>query len=107
VDGRRWLGHLPGGVVPLVDQPVVLGVPVQAAQRRDQVLGGAAPAVGLWELLRDPSRGPVLMLATLWDGEWRKLTGLPDSGEPDSHALARGLLAGHEIIVPAVSRSVT
>lgn len=62
---------------------------------------GEELAAGLWELLRDPSRGPVLILATLWDGEWRKLTGHPDSGEPDSHALARGLLSGHEIIVPA------
>ena len=63
---------------------------------------GEKLAAGLWELLRVPSRGPVLILATLWDDEWRKLTGRPDSGEPDSHALARGLLSGHEIIVPAV-----
>jgi uncharacterized protein YidB (DUF937 family) len=62
---------------------------------------GEELAAGLWELLRDPSRGPVLILATLWDGEWRKLTGRPGSGEPDPHALARGLLSGHEIIVPA------
>ena len=61
---------------------------------------GEELAAGLWELLRDPSRGPVLILATLWDSEWRKLTEHPDSGEPDSHALARGLLSGHEIIVP-------
>jgi len=61
---------------------------------------GEELAAGLWELLRDPSRGPVLILATLWYGEWRKLTERPDSGEPDPHALARGLLSGHEIIVP-------
>ncbi len=41
------LGHLPCGVVPLVDQPVVLGVPVQAAQRSDEVLGCTAPAAGV------------------------------------------------------------
>jgi len=62
---------------------------------------GEALAAGLRELLRDPSRGPVLILATLWDSEWRKLTGRPGSGETDSHALARGLLSGREIIVPA------
>ena len=41
------LVDLAGGVVPLVDQPVVLGVLVQAAQRGDQVLGGAAPAAAV------------------------------------------------------------
>ena len=61
---------------------------------------GEKVAAGLWELLRDPSRGPVLILATLWDGEWRNLTGRLDSGDSDPHALARGLLSGHEIIVP-------
>ena len=38
------LVNFEGGVVPLVDQPVVFGVPVQAAQRGDQVLLGAAAA---------------------------------------------------------------
>src|ERR1035441_407960 len=41
------LGYLPRRVVHLGDQPVVLGVPVQAAQRADEVLGGAAPAAGV------------------------------------------------------------
>ena len=47
--GRQAAGlvDLAGGVVLLVDQPVVLGVLVQAAQRGDQVLGGAAPAAGV------------------------------------------------------------
>ena len=41
------LVDLAGRVVALGDQVVVLGVPVQAAQRGDQVLGGAAPAAGV------------------------------------------------------------
>jgi hypothetical protein len=87
--------------LPLVAARTVIWL--NEAQRYLAPSGGSGEklAAGLWELLRDPSRGPVLILATLWDGEWRKLTGRPDSGEPDSHALARGLLSGHEIIVPA------
>jgi len=47
--GRQaaWLGHLAGWVVPLVDEPIVLGVLVQAAKRGDEVLGGAAAAAGV------------------------------------------------------------
>jgi len=48
--GRRQpagLVHLPGRVLVLGDEPVVLGVPVQATQRSDHVLGGAAPAAGI------------------------------------------------------------
>ena len=47
--GRQAAGlvDLAGGVVPLVDEAVVLGVLVQAAQRADQVLGGAAPAAAV------------------------------------------------------------
>jgi hypothetical protein len=41
------LVHLPGRVAGRVDQPVFLGVLVQAAQRGDEVLGGAAPAAGV------------------------------------------------------------
>src|SRR6185437_11201014 len=44
--GRQAAGlfDLASRVVLLADQPVVLGLPVQAAQRADEVLGGAAPA---------------------------------------------------------------
>jgi hypothetical protein len=41
------LVHLAGRIVRLSDEPVVLGVPVQAAQHGDQVLGGAASAAGV------------------------------------------------------------
>ena len=62
-------------------------------------LGGRV-AAGLRELLRDPARAPVLVLATLWPEYWHSLTARPAGGE-DRHAQARELLAGHDITVPA------
>ncbi len=61
---------------------------------------GERVAAGLRELLRDPARAPVLILATLWPGFWDMLTARPPGGG-DSHAQARELLAGHDITVPA------
>ena len=61
---------------------------------------GERVAAGLRELLRDPGRAPVLVLATLWPGFWHALTARPADGE-DRHAQARELLAGHDITVPA------
>ena len=61
---------------------------------------GERVAAGLRELLRDPGRPPVLVLATLWAQFWDTLTVRPGSGE-DRHAQARDLLAGHDITVPA------
>ena len=52
--GRQAAGlvHLAGRVLPGGDEPVVLGVPVQAAQRGDQVLLRAAPAPAVAPLHR-------------------------------------------------------
>jgi hypothetical protein len=61
---------------------------------------GERVAAGLRELLRDPARAPVLVLATVWPGFWDALTGRPAGGD-DRHAQARELLAGHDITVPA------
>ena len=61
---------------------------------------GERVAAGLRELLRDPARAPVLVLATLWPLFWHTLTSRP-AGAADPHAQARELLAGHEITVPA------
>ena len=60
---------------------------------------GERVAAGLRELLRDPARVPVLVLATLWPQYWDGLTARPAGGDP--HAQARELLAGHDITVPA------
>ena len=62
---------------------------------------GERVAAGLRELLRDPARAPVLVLATVWPEFWHALTGRPAAGE-DRHAQAPELLAGHDITVPAV-----
>jgi transcriptional regulator with XRE-family HTH domain len=61
---------------------------------------GEKIAAGLRELLRDPARAPVLVLATLWPQYWDALTAQPPGGQPDPHAQARELLAGHDISVP-------
>jgi hypothetical protein len=54
----------------------------------------------LRQLLRDPARAPVLVLATLWPEFWDRLTARP-AGAGDPHAHARELLAGRDITVPA------
>ena len=61
---------------------------------------GERVAAGLRELLRDPARAPVLVLATLWPQFWDALTARP-AGGADLHAQARELLDGHDITVPA------
>ncbi|MGX4690730.1 hypothetical protein [Streptomyces sp. JNUCC 63] len=58
---------------------------------------GERVAAGLRDLLHDPSRAPVLVLATLWPEHWQTLT---TRTIPDRHAHARQLLHGHEIDVP-------
>ena len=62
---------------------------------------GERVAAGLRELLRDPARAPVLVLATLWPQFWDRLTVRPPAGAADPHAQARELLAGRDISVPA------
>lgn len=57
-------------------------------------------ATGLRELLADDSRGPVLLLGTLWQEYWNELTSKPSSGEPDEFVGARRLLEGSYVRVP-------
>ena len=65
---------------------------------------GERVATGLGELLRDPERAPVLVLATLWPQFWGDLTA-HSAGSGDPRAEARELLAGHDIPVPAAFTS--
>ncbi len=60
---------------------------------------GERVAAGLRELLRDPSRSPVLVLATMWPQFWETLTQRPPE-RLDQHEQARELLSGHDITVP-------
>jgi TPR repeat protein len=62
---------------------------------------GEQVAAGLRELLRDPSRAPVLILGTIWPEYRTKLMAEPLPGSPDPHAQARALLTGREATVPA------
>jgi Trypsin-like peptidase domain len=61
---------------------------------------GEQVAAGLRELLRNPARAPVLVLATLWPQYWDGLTAHPTGGA-DPHAQARELLAAQDITVLA------
>ncbi|MFE2823391.1 hypothetical protein ACFXGZ_09740, partial [Streptomyces sp. NPDC059271] len=57
---------------------------------------GEQVAAGLRTLLHDATRGPVLVLATLWPRYWQTLT---TRTAPDLHSQSRQLLGGHEINV--------
>jgi uncharacterized protein YidB (DUF937 family) len=88
------LAGLPGvgprTVVWLNEAQLYLDLPQGAGER---------VAAGLRELLRDPARAPVLVLATLWPSFWDVLTSHPAAGD-DPHANARELLDGQDISVP-------
>ncbi|WP_346139512.1 hypothetical protein [Streptomyces coeruleofuscus] len=58
---------------------------------------GERISAGLRNLLREPERGPVLVLATLWPKHWKALT---TSENPDTPTQASELLDGHKIKVP-------
>ncbi|MFD5887061.1 tetratricopeptide repeat protein [Streptomyces sp. NPDC060334] len=62
---------------------------------------GEHVAAGLRELLRDPDRGPVLVLGTVSPWDWATLTTPCRPGTPDPHREARDLLVGSAIEVPA------
>ncbi|QFZ21913.1 tetratricopeptide repeat protein [Saccharothrix syringae] len=61
---------------------------------------GERVAAAVRELLRDPGRGPVLVLATLWPEYWATLVTRPLSGVEDPHAQARELLVQAGVRVP-------
>jgi hypothetical protein len=61
---------------------------------------GERVAAGMRDLLRDPGRRPVLVLATVWREYWAGMTTTPAPGQPDPHAQARALLVGADISVP-------
>ena len=87
--GLRRIG--PRTVVWLNEAQFYLDVPDGSGER---------VAAGLRELLRDPGRAPVLVLATLWPQYWDTLAARP-AGGADLHGQARELLAGHDVTVPA------
>ncbi|OXM54135.1 DUF4365 domain-containing protein [Amycolatopsis alba DSM 44262] len=60
----------------------------------------AGIAAELLALLGDESRGPVLVLGTLWPDRWQELTHEPEKAEVDPFASARQLLEGNHLRVP-------
>ncbi|MFE1443238.1 hypothetical protein [Streptomyces sp. NPDC058739] len=60
---------------------------------------GERVAAALRALLADATRGPVLILGTLWPRYWDELTALPGEGR-DPHTQARELLAERDLRVP-------
>ena len=81
----------PRTVVWLNEAQFYLGIP-------DSDLGERV-AGGIRELLRDPARAPVLVLATMWPQYWKTLTIRPETAA-DQHAQARELLTSRDIPVP-------
>ncbi|GHE51678.1 helix-turn-helix domain-containing protein [Streptomyces capitiformicae] len=61
---------------------------------------GERVAAALTTLLTDPSRGPVLVLGTLWNEYAGAFTALPHPGQHDAHPNVRALLAHRRIRVP-------
>ena len=63
---------------------------------------GERVAAGLRELLRDPSRGPVVILGTIWPKHWGTIFGdgeTSDTGQANLLSQARTLLVGADIRV--------
>ncbi|WP_326587272.1 tetratricopeptide repeat protein [Streptomyces sp. NBC_01294] len=56
-------------------------------------------------LLHDPTRAPVLLLGTMWEEVWDRLTTQPAAGADDLHPRARTLLTSHGIPTPAAFTS--
>ncbi|MFD9356472.1 hypothetical protein [Streptomyces sp. NPDC060031] len=63
---------------------------------------GERVAAALHALLIDPSRGPVLILGTLWPEYDDSYTAMPRPDGPDPHSRVRELLAGRTMTVPDV-----
>ncbi|MGV9602088.1 tetratricopeptide repeat protein [Streptosporangium sandarakinum] len=60
---------------------------------------GESVATALQALLTDASRGPVLVLGSMWPDYWSQLTQAPDyRASPDPHPAVRALLGGAEEI---------
>jgi hypothetical protein len=68
---------------------------------------GERVAAGLRQLLADPARAPVLVLATVWPEDWSRLTSRPAAGSPDLYAQARELFSGADIRCRRRSRVTT
>lgn len=61
---------------------------------------GERAAAGLRSLMRDPTRAPILVLATTWPEHWSTLVSVPEQSHmEDPHSQARALLTGGDVHV--------
>jgi hypothetical protein len=102
---RLWYPFNPGAVEALLADLHRVGphtvIWLNDAQHYLRPAGtGERFAAGLQELLEDRSRGPVLVLGTIWPKYWNELTADAVDGEDDPHAQARWLLVGRELVIP-------
>ncbi|MFF4908987.1 helix-turn-helix domain-containing protein [Streptomyces sp. NPDC001260] len=74
----------------------------EAQHYLDSHSAGERIAAALVRLLTDPTRGPVLILGTLWPEYAMRYTALPVFGRADDHSQVRELLAGRTLSVPEV-----
>ncbi|MFI1018139.1 hypothetical protein [Streptomyces sp. NPDC020965] len=104
---ERWQLWHP--LVPLPVECLVQGLPevrpytVVWLNETQQYLGGTRgeeAAAALRELVRTPSRAPVLVLGTLWEERWQDLVRPVLSAEASSHDQRRALLDGVSLSVP-------
>ncbi|MEV6840947.1 hypothetical protein AB0N17_41830 [Streptomyces sp. NPDC051133] len=61
---------------------------------------GEQIAAAIHSLLTDPTRGPILVLGTLWPEYADEYATLPSPGGPDRFSRSRELLAGRTLVVP-------
>ncbi|MEU2209684.1 helix-turn-helix domain-containing protein [Streptomyces hygroscopicus] len=61
---------------------------------------GERLSAALATLVSDPSRGPVLILGTLWPEHANRYMAVPHPGQADPHAQVRALIANRRINVP-------
>lgn len=88
--------------LPLIGPRTVIWLNEARAYLNTPDEAGEKAAARLRELTRDPSRGPVLVIATLWPEDWRALTEEPlRPDNVDRHSQARKLLAGRGHRIPA------
>jgi hypothetical protein len=88
--------------LPLIGPRTVIWLNEARAYLNTPDEAGEKAAAALRELIRDPSRGPILVIATLWPGDWRALTEQPrQPDDVDRHSNARELLAGRGHRVPS------
>jgi hypothetical protein len=86
--------------LPLIGPRTVIWLNDAGAYLDTPDKAGEEAAARLRELMLDPARGPVLVIATLWPEDWDELTEKPRRSAVDLHGQARELLVGRSRHIP-------